>query len=226
MNTQFQMHKIGIFADFNFCYNLMLGGLIIFRCIVFPQPTPSITPYFPNILNHIAFSHSCSSRLWTSTAAFLPCFKMRITFFKQTFSQNFVRRSICVFVVHTHFIQVFLNKNGIQILPALLLQPFLYRPNNLTTLITFDAGGEWTRVEGPRTDHQGHPILGCYQVGLMPFIPFLSEFLYSSIRVLSLFLKRSIRAPSSSFIVLILFLPCFLLNLSTILSSSTLLNRP
>lgn len=37
------------------------------------------------------------------------------------------------------------------------------QPNNLTTLITFDAGAEWSKIQGPQTDHQGHPILGCYQ---------------------------------------------------------------
>lgn len=37
------------------------------------------------------------------------------------------------------------------------------RPSNLTTLITFDAGAEWSRIQGPKTDNQGNPILGCYQ---------------------------------------------------------------
>ncbi len=39
-----------------------------------------------------------------------------------------------------------------------------YRPNNLSTLITFDAGGVWSPIAGPTTDHDGHPILGCSQV--------------------------------------------------------------
>ena len=38
------------------------------------------------------------------------------------------------------------------------------RPSNLTTLITFDAGAEWNTIQGPKTDNQGNPILGCYQV--------------------------------------------------------------
>lgn len=38
------------------------------------------------------------------------------------------------------------------------------RPSNVTTLITFDSGAEWTRVEGPRNDTQGFPIAGCHQV--------------------------------------------------------------
>jgi len=37
------------------------------------------------------------------------------------------------------------------------------RPSNLTTLITFDSGAEWNTIQGPKTDHQGNPILGCYQ---------------------------------------------------------------
>eukprot|EP00092_Neocalanus_flemingeri_P022770 GFUD01024690.1.p1 GENE.GFUD01024690.1~~GFUD01024690.1.p1 ORF type:complete len:2176 (-),score=631.55 GFUD01024690.1:299-6826(-) len=37
------------------------------------------------------------------------------------------------------------------------------RPSNLTTLITFDAGAEWNTIQGPKTDNQGNPILGCYQ---------------------------------------------------------------
>jgi len=37
------------------------------------------------------------------------------------------------------------------------------RPSNLTTLITFDAGAEWSTIQGPKTDNQGNPILGCYQ---------------------------------------------------------------
>ena len=38
------------------------------------------------------------------------------------------------------------------------------RPTNLTTLITFDGGAEWSKVEGPRNDTNGHPIPGCYEV--------------------------------------------------------------
>ena len=38
------------------------------------------------------------------------------------------------------------------------------RPSNLTTLITFDAGAEWSTIQGPKTDNQGNPLLGCYQV--------------------------------------------------------------
>lgn len=37
------------------------------------------------------------------------------------------------------------------------------RPSNITTLITFDGGAEWRRVEGPRTDRKGQPIPGCYK---------------------------------------------------------------
>jgi len=37
------------------------------------------------------------------------------------------------------------------------------RPNNLTTVITFDAGGTWNPIKGPKSDNRGHPILGCYQ---------------------------------------------------------------
>ena len=37
------------------------------------------------------------------------------------------------------------------------------RPSNLSTLISFDAGGYWSPIVGPTTDHQGHPIQGCYQ---------------------------------------------------------------
>ena len=37
-------------------------------------------------------------------------------------------------------------------------------PNNITTLITFDGGAEWSKIEGPRTDSRGYSIPGCYQV--------------------------------------------------------------
>ena len=37
-------------------------------------------------------------------------------------------------------------------------------PSNITTLITFDGGAEWRRIEGPRTDSRGQPIPGCQQV--------------------------------------------------------------
>ena len=40
------------------------------------------------------------------------------------------------------------------------------RPTNLTTLITFDGGAEWSKVEGPRNDTNGHPIPGCYEVSV------------------------------------------------------------
>jgi hypothetical protein len=45
-----------------------------------------------------------------------------------------------------------------------------YRPNNLSTLITFDAGGVWSPIAGPTTDHDGHPILGCSQVSTLPAV--------------------------------------------------------
>ena len=38
------------------------------------------------------------------------------------------------------------------------------RPTNITTLITFDGGAEWRKIEGPRTDSRGQPIPGCQQV--------------------------------------------------------------
>ena len=38
------------------------------------------------------------------------------------------------------------------------------RPGNLTTLITFDGGAEWSKVQGPRNDTSGHPIPGCFDV--------------------------------------------------------------
>ena len=41
------------------------------------------------------------------------------------------------------------------------------RPGNLTTLITFDGGAEWSKVQGPRNDTSGHPIPGCFDVSLI-----------------------------------------------------------
>ena len=38
------------------------------------------------------------------------------------------------------------------------------RPPNLTTLISFNSGATWQPVQGPKTDHEGNPVLGCYQV--------------------------------------------------------------
>jgi len=38
------------------------------------------------------------------------------------------------------------------------------RPENLSTLITYDAGGEWNPVIGPKTDNRGHPVVGCSQI--------------------------------------------------------------
>ena len=38
------------------------------------------------------------------------------------------------------------------------------RPSDLTTLITFDGGAEWSKVQGPRNDTNGHPIPGCFEV--------------------------------------------------------------
>ena len=40
------------------------------------------------------------------------------------------------------------------------------RPNNITTLITFDGGASWNKIDGPRTDSRGQTIPGCYQVRL------------------------------------------------------------
>ena len=40
------------------------------------------------------------------------------------------------------------------------------RPPNLTTLISFNSGATWQPVQGPKTDHEGNPVLGCYQVCL------------------------------------------------------------
>merc|ERR1719289_854562 len=37
------------------------------------------------------------------------------------------------------------------------------RPPNLTTLISFNSGATWQPVQGPKTDHEGNPVLGCYQ---------------------------------------------------------------
>ena len=51
------------------------------------------------------------------------------------------------------------------------------RPSNLTTLITFDAGAEWSTIQGPKTDNQGNPMLGCYQVELwVMYKPYSSKF--------------------------------------------------
>ena len=38
------------------------------------------------------------------------------------------------------------------------------RPPNLTTLISFNSGATWQPVQGPKTDHEGNPVQGCYQV--------------------------------------------------------------
>ena len=37
-------------------------------------------------------------------------------------------------------------------------------PASLTTLITYDGGAEWSKVQGPRNDTSGHPIPGCFDV--------------------------------------------------------------
>ena len=51
------------------------------------------------------------------------------------------------------------------------------RPSNLTTVISFNSGATWQPVQGPKTDHEGNPVLGCYQVStsfLLWIIPLLN----------------------------------------------------
>ena len=43
------------------------------------------------------------------------------------------------------------------------------RPSNLTTVISFNSGATWQPVQGPKTDHEGNPVLGCYQVRALLF---------------------------------------------------------
>ena len=63
------------------------------------------------------------------------------------------------------------------------------KPSNVTTLITFDSGAEWTKVEGPRNDTQGYPIGGCYQVNIQVIINILSV---ANVYLFSRKLKRSV----------------------------------
>jgi hypothetical protein len=62
---------------------------------------------------------------------------------------------------------------GIYIASQIMLSPGLIRvgPEHISSLITFDRGGEWKRLEAPVVDDDGQPIV-CRMVSVNSILTF------------------------------------------------------